>query len=71
MQPMWSIADRERLLEIFCDNTSLLLQYALTLDVTLILDGCDVFFYLDKINTVPCLFTDTLTHRQRADDCIV
>ena len=46
MQPMWSIADRERLLEIFCDNTSLMLQYALALDVTLILDGCDELFFI-------------------------
>ena len=32
MRPTWSIAVRERLLELFCDQTSLMLQYALAAD---------------------------------------
>ena len=36
--PTWSIAVRKRLLK-FCDLTSLMLQYALTLDVIQVLDG--------------------------------
>ena len=37
-QPIWSIAVRDRLLELFYDQISLMLQYAMALDVILVFD---------------------------------
>ena len=38
-RPTWSIAVRERLPELFCDQASLMLQYDQALDVIQVFDG--------------------------------
>ena len=47
-----------------------MLQYALALDVIQVLDGRNLF-NLAKVNTVPCMFTATLSLSQQVDDWIV
>ena len=63
MRPTWSIAVKERLQELFCEYASLMLQNALALDVIQIFDGSytGTIFNPAKVNTVPCMFTATLS----------